>query len=128
MRHFWFPFFWALSILFLCALGADDLPSVRFPDFFNFDKCVHAIMFGVLSMSLLIALRRQSRYQTLRKKALLISCCFAISYGVAIEILQYFLATGRIAEFQDIFANTVGCVLGICFFRLVYGKALFRAS
>lgn len=128
MRHYWFPLFWALSILFLCAIGTEDLPSVGFLDLFSFDKFVHAFMFGVLAMTLLVALKRQSRFQLLRKRAIIISLVCSIAYGVLIELLQYFLSTGRSAEFQDLIANTVGSVLGIYFFRLVYGKELFRAS
>lgn len=128
MRHFWFPLFWALSILFLCTIGTEDLPSVGFLDLFSFDKFVHTLMFGVLTLTLVVAFRRQARFSILSKKAILIAFVSAVFYGTAIEILQYTMSTGRSAEWQDIVANTLGCVLGVYFFRLVYGKQLFRAS
>ena len=128
MRHLWFPLFWSLTILFLCTLGTEDLPSIGFLDLFSFDKFVHTMMFGVLSLTLITGLRKQDLSATLRRKALLVAGGFSVLYGVVIEILQFLMDTGRVAEFQDLLANTVGCALGIYFFRLVYGKELFRAS
>ena len=128
MRHYWFPLFWALSILFLCTIGTEDLPSVGFLDLLSFDKFVHAAMFGVLNLTLLVACRRQLRFHVVRKKAIIIALVFSLAYGTIIEVLQFFLATGRSAEYQDIVANTVGCIIGLYLFRLIYGKELFRAS
>ncbi|MFT7612480.1 MAG: VanZ family protein [Parvicellaceae bacterium] len=128
MRHFWFPLFWALCILFLCTIGTENLPSIGFLNLFSFDKFVHALMFGVLALTLIVAFRRQGRISLFNKRAILFATLGSVLYGTAVEILQYLMSTGRSAEWQDILANTVGCVLGVYFFRLVYGKQLFRAS
>lgn len=128
MRHFAFPLFWAASIYFLCTLGSEDLPSLSFWDFLNFDKLIHALMFAVLVLSLIVCFRKQSQSAFLRKRAIESAFVLSFLYGTTIEILQLVMAQGRSADWKDVVANTVGCILGIYFFRLIYGKLLFKAS
>ncbi|MGI6501045.1 MAG: VanZ family protein [Anaerostipes sp.] len=43
-----------------------------------------------------------------------------ISISVGIELIQFFF-TGRLADIDDLIANSVGCIVGYVFFYLVYG-------
>ena len=128
MRHFWFSIFWSVSIFFLCLMSTEDLPSIDYLQLLSFDKLVHAILFGLLSLSLLVAFRRQNKVNYIRKKAILIAVLFSLIYGLILEIVQYSLVEDRTGEVYDIVANMLGCALGIVFFRLIYGKQLFSAS
>ena len=128
MRHYLFPVFWGVVIFFLCTLGAKDLPNVGVWDWLGFDKFIHAGMFAVFVLSIVVCLRKQVRIDSLRKNSKRIALVIGIVYGALIEGLQYLLDTGRAAELEDIVANTVGCILGIYFFRLIYGKSLFATS
>jgi glycopeptide antibiotics resistance protein len=40
-------------------------------------------------------------------------CGFMISFGIAVEIAQYFMDVGREADRYDILANTLGMVAGL---------------
>ena len=128
MRHFWFSIFWSVSIFFLCLMSTEDLPSIDYLQLLSFDKLVHAILFGLLSLSLLVTFRRQNKVNYIRKKAILIAVLFSLIYGLILEIVQYSLVEDRTGEVYDIVANMLGCALGIVFFRLIYGKQLFSAS
>jgi VanZ family protein len=128
MRHFYFTFFWIVCILFLCLIDTKELPSVSYLELLEFDKIVHIILFGLLVLSLTIALRKQSVIRWIRNNAMLIALAFSILYGCVIESIQFFVVPERTGEFDDILANVIGSVLGIVFFRFIYGKQLFRAS
>ena len=61
MRHFYFPVFWAVSILFLCLIDTKELPSVTYLELMEFDKLVHIVLFGLLMLSCTVALRKQTK-------------------------------------------------------------------
>ena len=109
-------------------MSTEDLPSIDYLQLLSFDKLVHALVFGLLALSLTVAFRRQKKSKTFRTKALLFAVFLSMTYGVILELVQYTLIEDRTGEAYDVVANLLGCVLGIVFFRLIYGKELFRAS
>ncbi|MAR67791.1 MAG: hypothetical protein CL833_11140 [Crocinitomicaceae bacterium] len=128
MRHFYFPVFWAVSILFLCLIDTKELPSVTYLELMEFDKLVHIVLFGLLMLSCTVALRKQTRIAWAQKNAMVIALLFSIVYGSVIEVVQFFMVQDRTGELYDVLANGIGAFLGILFFRIIYGKELFRAS
>ena len=128
MRHFYFPVFWAFSILFLCLIDTKELPSVTYLELMEFDKLVHIVLFGLLMLSFTVALRKQTRMAWAQKNAMVIALLFSIVYGSVIELVQFFMVQDRTGELYDVLANGLGALLGILFFRFIYGKELFRAS
>ena len=128
MRHFYFPVFWAVSILFLCLIDTKELPSVTYLELMEFDKLVHIVLFGLLMLSCTVALRKQTKIAWAQKNAMVIALLFSIVYGSVIEVVQFFMVQDRTGELYDVLANGLGALLGILFFRIIYGKELFRAS
>ena len=128
MRHFYFPVFWAVSILFLCLIDTKELPSVTYLELMEFDKLVHIVLFGLLMLSCTVALRKQTRIAWAQKNAMVIALLFSVVYGSVIEVVQSFMVQDRTGELYDVLANGIGAFLGILFFRIIYGKELFRAS
>ena len=128
MRHFYFPVFWAVSILFLCLIDTKELPSVTYLELMEFDKLVHIVLFGLLMLSCTVALRKQTKIAWAQKNAMVIALLFSIVYGSVIEVVQFFMVQDRTGELYDVLANGIGALLGILFFRIIYGKELFRAS
>lgn len=57
----------------------------------------------------------------MRFKAPQVAFFVAFSYGLLVELLQAFVFFNRSADFGDIIANTIGSVLGIGLFLLIYG-------
>ena len=99
-------FFW---LCFVCLTGLALSPAPFLPpmDIFNWwDKAQHAIGFGSLTMSALLAYPQTSKWKV---GALL---CL---HGCLIEVLQYFSGY-RFGDWQDAAADSVGVALGLALF------------
>ncbi len=107
---------WALIILGLCSMPGQHIPSFTFLEMLAFDKWVHAGMFFVLcSLIFFYLLQKNSSKNTFY-------AFFAISilYGCALEIMQGTLFSHRSADWNDVIANTVGCIFGLIFYKKLF--------
>ena len=98
---------WALFILVLCATPGQYIPSANWLELLSFDKFVHAFIFFVLSVGLLLIAKQQSA--SLFKTTLLVF--IAVAYGVAIEWMQAHWFSNRSADVLDSVANSTGCAV-----------------
>ena len=116
-------------LFWLCFVGLTGLalsPAPYLPplDIFNWwDKAQHAIGYGTLTVSALLAYPKVGK---LRLAALL---CL---HGCLIEVLQYFSGY-RFADWQDALADGVGVMVGMMFYVIVsnfvfVGQALGQAA
>ncbi len=79
-------------------------------DIFNlWDKAQHAIGFGSLTLSALLAYPKTSKW-----KVVALLCL----HGCLIEVLQYFSGY-RFSDWQDAAADSVGVALGLALFVLL---------
>ena len=113
---------WALFILLLCSAPGDQLPEAGFWDLLSFDKFVHAFLFAIQVLVLIVGFRRQYSYSVLRYYARSAAFVTGVIYGIIIEILQLLVFSGRSFDLYDVLANIIGCILGIILFRIIYGK------
>src|SRR5260221_8425368 len=102
---------WALFIFILCSikLGGVSNSPMFFP---GFDKLVHCGFFFVLVVFLCYGLIRQQSYQAFPYKKVLLITIIAIMYGGIIELLQLYIFTWRSGEWDDLFADAVGALMG----------------
>lgn len=105
----------SLAILYL-TLYPDPLPDDTPQLFPGADKVVHALMFG--GLTLVVLLDRQRLLARQRKVWLPLPGCFVWSIafissfsGVVIECLQWTMGLGRGFEIGDILADTAGSFL-----------------
>ncbi len=98
---------WALFILLMCGL---DLSSVSHKSIFfpGFDKLTHCGFFFVLVVFWCSGLIRQQFNPMISYKEVLTITVVAVLYGGLIELLQLWVFTWRSAEWNDLFADTVG--------------------
>ena len=96
-RHLRLALLWALLILALCLMPGQDLPQWRWADLLSLDKWVHAGMFAVLVVLLVLGLKRQYGPAWARSKGLWTAAIVCILYGVALELMQGLLMQGRTA-------------------------------
>ena len=100
--------FW---LCFVCLTGLALSPAPYLPpmDIFNWwDKAQHAIGFGSLTLSALLAYP-----QTSKSKVVALLCL----HGCLIEVLQYFSGY-RFGDWEDAVADAVGVVLGLLVYQL----------
>ena len=76
--------------------------------FDNADKVIHATMFGVLSLLLLLAFRKTHRCSYPRAATL--AFLLTVAYGASDEIHQFF-TPNRTPDFADLAADAVGASL-----------------
>src|SRR5688572_5973397 len=108
---------WALIILGLCAMPGQYIPSVTWLEMLSFDKWVHAGIFFVLCSLIFFAVLQNNKPVT----RIYLFFALAVVYGCALEIMQGTLFSNRSADWQDMIANSVGCIFGLMFYRKLYG-------
>lgn len=116
-RHLRLALLWALLILVLCLMPGQDLPRWRWADLLSLDKWVHAGLFAVLMVLLLLGLKRQYGPAWARSKGLWTAAIVCILYGVALELMQGLMMQGRTADALDAAANTAGTLVGLVYLR-----------
>ncbi len=100
---------WVAVIYILLTMPSSDIPSIPLLDQLDFDKWVHAGLFGVLVM--LIAFPLIKYYPENRTLFILIAvgCCL---YGIAMEYVQKYLTSDRDFDVLDMVADACGCMIG----------------
>ncbi len=120
IRYNVFTIFWMVIILLLTLTPGENMPSTSLWDeLLSLDKIAHLFIFSVLVFLMIVGLSKQYAYVYLRKYALKISVITGIVYGIIIEIIQQFIP-GRSFELADIVADSVGCLIGLGLFFIVY--------
>ncbi len=122
IKH-WKPIIISLIILYGSITSGDTFNKVHFLAIPNFDKLVHFIFYFFLSISFYATLYQNTSLNKYELKIIVL--LFTISYGLIIEILQYYY-TSRFAELLDMFANIVGCVTGVLIFPVLKKLHLTR--
>ena len=108
---------WALIILGLCSMPGQYIPSISLLEMLSFDKWVHASIFFILCSLIFFSLLQKNK----AKQQIYLFFGLAILYGCSLEIMQGTLFSNRSADWNDIIANTVGCIFGLVFYRKLFG-------
>ena len=116
-------FLWALLIFVLCATPGRYIPSASWLDLLSFDKLVHAGIFFVLTALLMFVSFKMGLGQSIR----FVYMALAILYGMAMEWMQANWFVERSADWMDVVANTLGCLLALLVLKrlkMIYSKWL----
>ena len=111
----------------LMGLPGKCFPTVVcFWDWIGPDKIIHLLLFGFLAFLTPWGYRKKilSENDTYRRKVILLSFLFSISYGALTEILQKHIFVNRYGSIYDFFADAIGCLLGIIVFLIFIKKKL----
>ena len=106
---------WISVIFLLCSLPAGEIPAPRM-DIPHLDKVVHGGMFWVMSVLLILPLKRYTSLS--RERIYAIAVCVAFGYGGLMEILQQY-CFGRSGDVWDLLADVVGGVAGCACYPFV---------
>ena len=107
-RHALIPLIWALLILGLHAIPGSDIQLRDWTVIFHVDKVIHACMFGVLSLSLFVALGKAGSIRKYKAFAIL----GLILYGVSLELAQGLWFIQRDASVLDMVSGFCRCFIG----------------
>lgn len=126
LRYNILPILWAVFILILSLISGENIPEVSFWEVLSIDKVAHVFMYGMLVFLLTTGLKRQYSNGWLRYYAKSTAFWIGMFYGLLLEIMQLLLCSDRFFEMGDIIANSIGCLIGIIGFMLIFGKELSR--
>ncbi len=102
---------WTLLILYLSLASINSLPNLNVWNIVGFDKLGHLVFYTVFVGLWSMAFCRKS------KKKIKFIIFFSIFFGIFIECLQLYMSKGRLFEFGDVIANTLGVFLGVILFK-----------
>ena len=111
---FWKPILLALIIFYGCAASGSNLNKVNIFQINNIDKFIHFSFYFLLSVSFQSSLLRSTLIN--RKEQIIITLVIVISYGLIMEVYQFYFTSDRSAELFDAIANIIGCILGVLIF------------
>ena len=124
LLKFWKPITLAIIIFYGSVTSGSNLNIVPIFNIKNFDKVIHFSFYMILSISFLASLYRTSKFKKSDQK--LITLILVISYGLIMEVFQYYFTYDRSAEFIDAIANTFGSILGVLLFPYLIKFKLFK--
>jgi VanZ family protein len=116
-------FIWFVIIYILLTMPASKIPRVHL--FSNFDKLVHAGLFGMQVLLVSLPFFR-TKYAALR--LFLFIAIGATVYGIAMEFVQKYFTPDRDYDNWDILADTVGAAAGLVFTNIYYKRFLKKAK
>lgn len=116
-----FTIIWALVILIVTLVSGVKSSNIELN---IIDKLIHAILFGGLSLLMVIGFIKQNEFKDLKFYAEKHTFIFCFCYGILIEIIQYLLPY-RTFSWLDVLANTCGTFIGLGLFYMIYK---FRAT
>ena len=111
---FWKPILIATVIFYGSLSSGSNFDKISILHISNIDKCIHFFLYFFLSISLLSSLFRNSLVSN--KYQIPITLIIVISYGIIMEIFQFYFTVNRSAELFDALANTLGCICGTLIF------------
>ncbi|MCK5171457.1 MAG: VanZ family protein [Bacteroidales bacterium] len=114
---YWKPIVIALVIFYGSVTSGSNLNKVNIFQINNIDKFIHFSFYFLLSVSFQSSLLRNTLIN--RKDHIIITLVIVISYGLIMEVFQFYFTNDRSAELFDVMANTVGCIFGILIFSFL---------
>lgn len=97
---------WAMVILFATISSTSTLESIQLRSLFAFDKPIHATLFGIQALLIILARKKNTavNIRSIAFSALFISAL----YGLLTEIMQGWLTSSRTFDYFDLTADALG--------------------
>jgi VanZ family protein len=113
---------WFFVVLILIWMPGNDIPKSEFLFKIDFDKFVHAGIFGLLAVLFCwpfykIAVPRKKKIHYFIFIALLTS-----AFGYSTELIQKYWADGRSYDLMDWIADSVGVLVAFIFCKRVFAR------
>lgn len=105
---------WFFIVAVLTLMPGSDIPKIGWMDNIkNFDKIVHAALFGGLVLFFYLPYFK-SRFSRRQKINYLVRICLAtIVWGITVEFLQRFYIPGRDFDLLDWAADSAGALIAL---------------
>ena len=101
-----------VAVILWLTLAPHPTGSLRIQLFPGADKVVHALMFGFLSVIVLLDIMKKKGWKTVSLPTIAIVAFGCALFGIGIELVQRAMGLGRTFEALDILADSFGAVAG----------------
>lgn len=107
-----FTLLWALFIFLMCcvSLGKAGSSHLFFP---GFDKITHTGLFFVLTVFTFYGLIRKQKQIRFSPVVVILILVTVFLYGGLIELLQWLFFTYRSGDWNDLFCDLLGSLMGV---------------
>jgi hypothetical protein len=102
---------WFLFVLILICLPGKDIPDIGWANFVDFDKLVHAGLFGGIVFLFCRPFRKASIGRQNKISLFIKITIAACIWGIATEFIQKYFVTGRQFDLVDWAADSVGAII-----------------
>jgi len=108
-----------VTIVFLSLINPSSIPT---PSIHVSDKIMHTFAYFslMLSWKFVFNKRRELRFS-------IIIFFLLFLFGIVLELLQASLTTYRTADWRDVIANTIGLLMGLFMYPILY-KTIFKTE
>ena len=115
---------WFLFVLYLICVPGESLPEAGWLDFIDFDKLVHAGLFGGIVFLFCRPFRKTSSSRN-EKIQLFIKITLATCiWGITTELIQKFFVPGRQFDLLDWAADSLGAILAFFVSKRFFAKTV----
>ena len=108
---------WMVIIVSISLWPSEQIPGIDLP---YIDKAVHLLMYGILAIAGMYGFSGQYNFYRKRYSYAALTILLSAIFGTIMEVLQYFIASGRNFESQDILANIIGSLAAAIIFANNY--------
>ncbi|MFP4024775.1 MAG: VanZ family protein [Thiohalospira sp.] len=115
--NYWKPSLISLCILYGSVTSGENLNKISLFNFPFMDKVIHMFLYFVLTITFLASLIRSGK-QT-KTDHIVITFVWVVSYGILMEVFQFYFTQTRSAEIFDVLANTTGCIIAIMLYPII---------
>jgi len=106
---------WSIFVVVLTGIPGDNIPKNNWLDKLMIDKVVHISMYA--GFSFLFIFESNGKFAAL-------GLLLGILFGVLMEIFQLYVFVSRSFDFYDMLANSIGAILGILFYFIVFKRKM----
>ena len=111
---------WLLFVLVLIWIPGKDLPHSEFLFEINFDKLVHAGIFGMLGILFCWPVYNTTIARNKKIIYFIVIALLTSAFGYATELIQKYWAQGRSYDLMDWLADSIGALGAYVFCRMYF--------
>lgn len=111
-----------LALILWLTLAPHPTGEIELPLFPGADKLVHALMFGFLTIVILLERMKHEHWNPLPLGEIGVIAFFTAVTGILIEVAQHLMGLGRSFEVLDILADTSGSFVAAAIWAAVENK------
>ncbi|MEE4197630.1 MAG: VanZ family protein [Bacteroidales bacterium] len=109
--NYWKPALISLVIFYGSMASGENINQFSLFSFPYGDKIIHLLMYYIFTITLLASFIRAGKHTKLFQ--VIVSFVGVVSYGILMEVVQYFFTQTRSAEILDVLANITGCIVAL---------------